>query len=298
VTVSSRLVDLASRMLEPDERDAVRGDLAESEDTDAQALREMAGLVVRRQAALWTDWRPWLALVGLAIPLGLLLSLFIRGVTEGSAIDIWLYSTWWTRSFLTIPGARIDLASNVGGHVLSYLTLISWAWTCGFVLSSLSRRTVWVNGSIFCLVLFAELLIVPQYRRGNSAVFSLAFFRVVFPILLRTLLIVVPALWGMQTARRRATLPLLQTIFWGALIVGLTMQAANGIQGAVFGEIVNLRIAAGPYTMEQGRVMLQWDTRLRDLWPLWRLLPLALMWPSAYMIAIAGWPRFHSGELS
>ena len=208
MTAPSRLVELVARMLEPDERDAVCGDLAEARATGARQLREITGLVIRRHAALWFNWRPWLALLGLAIPLSLVLSVFIRGVTEGSALYLWMYSAWWTPSFLTIPGARIDLASNVGLHLLSFVTLMAWAWTCGFVLSSLSRRTLWVNGSAFCLVLFAEFVVIPQYHHGNSAVFSLAFFRVVFPALLRTLLVVVPALWGMQAGFRRATLPL------------------------------------------------------------------------------------------
>jgi hypothetical protein len=59
------LADMVSRLLEPDECDAVRGDLAESGATGGEALRDLLGLVVRRQAALWMDWRPWLALVGL-----------------------------------------------------------------------------------------------------------------------------------------------------------------------------------------------------------------------------------------
>lgn len=62
------LVDVVSQLLEPNERDAVRGDLAESGETGGQALRGLLGLVVRRQAALWKDWRPWLALAGLVGP--------------------------------------------------------------------------------------------------------------------------------------------------------------------------------------------------------------------------------------
>jgi hypothetical protein len=296
VTVSSRLLDLVARMLEPDERDAVCGDLAESCATDARQLREITGLVVRRHAALWLNWRPWLALLGLAVPLSLVLSFFIRGVTESSAIYLWLFSTWWTPSFLTIPGARVELAANVGLHLLAFVTLMAWAWTCGFVLSSLSRRTLWVNGSIFCLVLFAEFLIVPQYRHGNGAIFSLAFFRVVFPLLLRTLLVAVPAVWGMQVGFRRATLPLWQAIVWGIAIAALTIRAADSLQGSVMAEIVNT-VVVGPYTMEQGRTMLAWQTWLEHTWPL-PLLPLIVVWPAAYMVATAGWHRFHSGELS
>ena len=44
-----RLVDIASLMLRPDERDVVRGDLAESGAAGGQALCDVLGLVVRRQ---------------------------------------------------------------------------------------------------------------------------------------------------------------------------------------------------------------------------------------------------------
>jgi len=61
-----RLVDVVSRLLEPDERDAVRGDFAESGVTGGKALFDLIGLATRRQAARWKDWRPWLALLGIA----------------------------------------------------------------------------------------------------------------------------------------------------------------------------------------------------------------------------------------
>lgn len=45
------LVDMVSQGLEPDERDDVRGDLAECGETAGQVLCQVLGLVVRRQAA-------------------------------------------------------------------------------------------------------------------------------------------------------------------------------------------------------------------------------------------------------
>ena len=74
IRVSWLFVDIVSRLLEPDEREFVRGDFAESGETGGRALRDLLGLVVRRQAALWKDWRSWLALLGLIVPIGLLLS--------------------------------------------------------------------------------------------------------------------------------------------------------------------------------------------------------------------------------
>lgn len=52
-----RLVDLLSRMLKRDERDAVLGDQAESGVSGGQALRDLLGLIARRQVALWQEWQ-------------------------------------------------------------------------------------------------------------------------------------------------------------------------------------------------------------------------------------------------
>jgi hypothetical protein len=100
------LVDVVSQLLETTEREAVRGDFAEVGEAGGQALCDLMGLVVRRQTALWADWRPWLALVGLVAPLGLLLSVVARQWAEGSATYAWLYVNNWTWAYLGSPGAR------------------------------------------------------------------------------------------------------------------------------------------------------------------------------------------------
>ena len=57
-------------------------------------------------------------------------------------------------------------------------------------------------------------------------------------------------------------------------------------------EIINT-IVVGPYTMEQGRTMLAWQTWLEHTWPL-PVLPLIVVWPAAYMVATSGWRTFHN----
>ena len=49
------LVNSSAKMLESCEREAVRGDLAESGETGGQALRHVVGLVIRRQVSIGTD---------------------------------------------------------------------------------------------------------------------------------------------------------------------------------------------------------------------------------------------------
>jgi len=98
------LVDQVSCLLDPDERAAVRGDITELGITSAQAVVEVLGLVVRRQAALWTEWGPWLALVGVAIPLGVLLGQLSWSWADGSAIYTFLYVNNWTWAYVESPG--------------------------------------------------------------------------------------------------------------------------------------------------------------------------------------------------
>ena len=54
-------VELASKLLEPDEREAVLGDLLEAKESAGQALLDIFGLVLRRQALLWKNPQPWFA---------------------------------------------------------------------------------------------------------------------------------------------------------------------------------------------------------------------------------------------
>ena len=271
-------VDRVSRMLEPGERDAVLGDFAESGLTAAPALRDLLGLIIRRQAALWKDWRPWLALLLVVAPFGILLSLICRYLAEGSATTFYLYVNAWTWGFLESPGARRDLAHYSADIFRSFSTLVCWSWTTGFVIGSLARRTIWVNGTLFTIVLFGELLAGPHHHNPfNPLVFSLTFYRAVLPPLLCTVLIFLPALWGMHKAFRLANLPPLRTILWAAAIATMTGLAIRDLEVSVMSALMS---ALWP---------------LRAGWGL-RLLPLAAVCPAGFMVATAKWRRL-SGKV-
>jgi len=53
------LVELASKLFDRDERETVVGDLLEANETTWQALLNVLGLVLRRQALLWKQLSPW-----------------------------------------------------------------------------------------------------------------------------------------------------------------------------------------------------------------------------------------------
>src|SRR6266478_9479 len=84
--ISWQLVHMFSSMLDLNEREAVLGDFAESAKTGSNAVRDILGLVMRRQAAIWADWRPWLTLAVLIIPLGTVLSVLSRSMAVESSV--------------------------------------------------------------------------------------------------------------------------------------------------------------------------------------------------------------------
>ena len=199
------LVNLVSGILEPAERDVVRGDLEEAGVNGARALRDVLGLVVRRQAALWKGWRPWLALIGLVAPLGILLTLDSRHVADASAVPLWLYVNNWEMAHLTNGGFRLDLAQNFARVAMEYVTLLCASWIAGFVLRAVSRRATGVNGALFCMVLLlGELPSIPQ-SRYHTAVFALPFYKIMFPWIIQIVLVLFPSLWGMHFEKEKTT---------------------------------------------------------------------------------------------
>jgi hypothetical protein len=137
------LLATVSRFLEPDEREAVQGDLIEAGESGWQAIRGVSGLLLRRQAELWQNWRPWLAAFGLAVPGSFLLMGFSISVSHGF-------------QQLIGPGLRPGLALLLCNVIL----LIGWAWSGAFLIGALSRRTLWVSAIVsftpclFCLERF------------------------------------------------------------------------------------------------------------------------------------------------
>jgi hypothetical protein len=163
----SSLVEVAARLLEPSEREAVLGDLTEAGEGVWRGLLGVIGLIIRRETILWKSWRPWLAAFGLALPASFLLMGYSLSVSStyrqfaGQGAGFWL------------------LISHV-------FLLFAWSWTGGFVVGSLSRRTLWVSIAASCL----------------PCLFCLARFRECSLPRLCLLLFLVPAIWGLHRGLR------------------------------------------------------------------------------------------------
>jgi hypothetical protein len=278
-----QLVEILSLMLHPDERQAVRGDLVEFGATGSQALRDVLGLVVRRQATPWTHWRPWLTLASLVVPLGMLLSVVSKSTADGSAVYVWMYANNWKWSDLGNAGFWHVFTETLLLVFKGYLALACWSWTSGFLLGTISPRMIQTNGVLFFLMLFFGALVgAPRYfayywpfRYGaNGPVFSLMFYWETFPLIVLALLVVGPSLWGMRQGEGMERLrPLLRRILWIAAIATLPAMVIQNPELSVFLKVF----------------------RRREIWGAWQtwLLQLVVYWPVGYLVASAIWRHRH-----
>jgi hypothetical protein len=266
--------------LEAAEREVVCGDLQECGVTGARALRELVGLTARRHGQLWTHSQPWLALAGLAVPVGMILSVVSRYWAASSAISGWLYVNNWTWGYLASPGARLDLARTIGSHGASFVALAVWAWTTGFALGSLSRRTVWMNGALFCVIVFGGTLgttTTGLLNPFNAAIFSDWVYRAALPVIVRAALVVLPALWGMRKALQVTVLSVRQAAVCAAMVVVMTALTARGLEGSLLYGWVPL----SGWPPAPG-----WLGQWRGSWSL-AVFPLVMVWPAAYLLMSA-----------
>jgi hypothetical protein len=197
------LVEVAARVLEPSEREAVLGDLLEADECVWRGLIDVVGLVGRRQWSHWKSWQPWLSAFGLALPGSLLLM--------GISVSVGLrYERLIDRRILdAFPNAIHEgLLPLLRGALL----LIGCSWTCGFVIGTLSRRTLWVSiassfiACSFCLLRFRE----PSLSRFCLFLFLL------------------PAIWGVRHALRSIRTNLALATFLATAITAFLIVLSNG----------------------------------------------------------------------
>ncbi len=229
------LIKKITRTLEPDLQDAVVGDVAELKMHDRRAVYELLGLLLRRQAPLWKTWQPWLALLGIVGPVGVLLSKISIGLVSGlarQALVYWQYGVPYssglteTQEFETV--ACVSLA------------IICWSWVDGFVLGTLSGDTLYVNGTLFCLIWFclcgplftllyllllllnALHLVTLKVLLLRNPTFPEFIIFAVLRLTLEALLFLLPSLAGMRQARRGRKLGIQRTLLLTAAVAALT----------------------------------------------------------------------------
>jgi hypothetical protein len=129
-TAPSLLLNLTARMLEPREREVVLGDLAEADAGLLESVSQVLDLGIRRHAALWADWRPWLTGPGLTLPGSFLLM--------GVSLSV-------SQACLQVATSGPTPTGGLTWLLTQMCLLLGWSWTSGFVVGSLSRRTLWAS---------------------------------------------------------------------------------------------------------------------------------------------------------
>ena len=236
------VVQRIARALDPAEREVVLGDLAELGESWSHALRQILGLVVRREAALWMSPRPWLIVIAVAIPLGLLISVLSRIASGGISVYVWMYANNSDWDLLKSAGFWYVLRGASFSFLVQCLTLACWSWIVGFVIGAMSGKFVRRTAFIFlCILLAGEISFAPRYLAfcwqlrdevfhtpvvpaQSDPVSALLFYRVVFPFLVQIVLVAAPALWAVGIGSRLGALGrALRTVVWVAAILSVAM---------------------------------------------------------------------------
>ena len=203
-----RLTDFVSRGLEPVEREAVLGDLTESTASGAEKLRDVLGLVVRRQAALWWDWRPWVVVTALVAQMGQMLAINTAALSRTYDLYFWIVRNYYAIDPATLHENNLSLQRGISRAALESFLLASSAWGTGFTLASLSPRTIWVNSTLFCLALLVSQI---QFVTGLHVG--------IFPPVVLAAFVVAPSAWGIARGYRVTARPGLLAIIWGPLYI-------------------------------------------------------------------------------
>ena len=202
-SISWSLVDVASQLLGRKEREVVRGDLMEADEGAWQSLLAIFGLVVRREADVWRSWRPWLTAFGLALPSSFLLM----------GVSVSISSAYQHLMVSKFPQANGLVGSGLLLLICRVLLLIGWAWTGGFVLGSMSRRTLWVSVAATC----------------SPCLFCLTRFHIESLSRFCLLLFLVPAIWGVRQGLRVTRIKLSWAIVLAAGVTVLMIFAWSSI---------------------------------------------------------------------
>jgi hypothetical protein len=189
-------IDLLAGALSPHERDAVLGDLAEANASSAVTVRELLGLVIRRQGALCMHWRPWLVL-----PLACLLSELAAQNARAASIYLWLYAGNWDQRILDLPAFWYTLAGVVSGIGASCIAMALVAWVAGSAMAFCAPRTRYLSATIVALVLIARSGSTSAATSVNHAALVLPFYSIVFPLLMKSMVVLLPCCLGLRKRR-------------------------------------------------------------------------------------------------
>ncbi len=172
-----------ARLLCAQDRNMAMGDLTELGVSGGRALREVSGLVARRQMETWKDWRPWLALLGLAGMAGVGLSRLVFGFSVALSLQIRTYWHYGVMMNDSTPGEVIR------SLICLVLVIGVWSWTSGLVLGLLSGRALWLTGPLFYLIVVQSF---PAWLRYSGHLISRGSPSILLPVVIALLPLNIP----------------------------------------------------------------------------------------------------------
>jgi hypothetical protein len=218
------LAGVVARLLEPGEREAVLGDLEEAGEAGWRAGPPILGLALRRQAVPWKGWRPWCAALGLALPESFLLM--------GASLSV-----YEAGGRIAGPGGGTPAGSAAAVLLAVHLLLlVGWSWSGGYLVGSLSRRTLWASLAavavpcLFCLARFQVPAVSPA----------------------ALLLFLGPAAWGVRRGLKPAPLGPGAAAAIALGVTFLTIAAAGGdgrAAGTCRGWVFDLALCLPPWLL-------------------------------------------------
>ncbi|HUB82853.1 MAG TPA: hypothetical protein VMB03_28840 [Bryobacteraceae bacterium] len=166
-------------LLRPEEREVVRGDLAESGESGLAALAQIAGLAARR------TWRPVCTLL-LAAGMGWWLVRESDRLIGAGATYLWMYLGNWRAADMANSGFWREMALEYSRLILPCLLLMAGSLVAGTIASRARRGAA----DMFCMVLAAATL--ADVVREPFFAYALAFWAAV---------VLVPAILSMRLIR-------------------------------------------------------------------------------------------------
>ena len=175
---------MLANLLAADEREAVLGDLAEARESTIRGVVAVLGLVARRQAALWLNWRPYLILVVFVVPAALVL----HGIGR------------WDAGLFAAEALQKDLPWFARLLTMAFATLACWSFLGGSILRTIAPRTLVTQASAMLGVMIvaqaADLishLTLAHHSAGEASAYG-----AVAPWLVQIVFVAGPLVWGMR----------------------------------------------------------------------------------------------------
>ena len=147
--------------------------------------------MARRQIEAWKDWRPWLLLIGFVVPAAFLLSMSSLMVAGWCQLYFWIIRNLADIDPVILKEIGLTVPQGVTLLLARILILGLWAWSSGFILSSLSRHAVCIMGALFGVVLLLLGTLAAIALRPASLIDAAR------SILIFVALVILPALLGM-----------------------------------------------------------------------------------------------------